>query len=855
MLGLLVRIVDACGRRAWLVALAALLLVAGSVLVIQQRLGVDTDTDNLISPQVPWRRAEAALDKAFPQNTDTLAVVIDGATPGVIEDAAEALTQALRKRPDRFRYVYRPDGGPFFAKNGILYLSTAEVQSVADQMIAAQPLIGTVNADPTARGLMTSLGLALEGVKQGEMPIAEFAHSLGPITAAIRAGLAGKPALIAWENLLTGHQPTPEETRKFILVQPVLDYEALAPGGAASATIRQLADTLKLTPDHGVRVRLTGPVALSDDEFSTVSQSAGTSTALSVGLVILILFLALGSWRLIVPILLTLAAGLALTTAFAALAVGSLNLISIAFGVLFIGIAVDFSIQFGVRARDERFRHGTLPVALRQTAAAIGGPLGLAALSTMLGFLSFTPTDYSGVSELGLIAGTGMLIAFVLNVTLLPALLTLFKPPGEAHPAGFAWAAPVDRVLVRHRRWVLAAAVAVAAGSLALLPGLRFDFNPLNLKDPHTESVSTMFELIRDATTSPFTVDVLTPSFADAARLGEQLSARPEVARAVSISDFIPDDQDSKLAILADARDLMGPTLALTAAQPPPTDAELVATLNATRAKLQGLPNKPPALVEFDAALGDWAAAAPDVRDRIAAELMTGWPERMAALRASLSAERVTLSTLPDDLWANWVAADGSARLEVFPKGNTLDNAVLRRFVDAVRAIAPDATGSAVTMQESGRTIVRAFVEAGAIALVAMIVLLAVVLRRARDVALVMAPLLLAAIMTGAISVLIGLPLNYANVIAVPLLLGIGVSFAIYLVAAWRQGRTDPLQSPTARAVLFSACTTMSAFGSLATSPHRGTAAMGTLLAIALTLTLAATLFVLPALMGPPRRR
>jgi hypothetical protein len=206
---------------------------------------------------------------------------------------------------------------------------------------------------------------------------------------------------------------------------------------------------------------------------------------------------------------------------------------------------------------------------------------------------------------------------------------------------------------------------------------------------------------------------------------------------------------------------------------------------------------------------------------------------------------------LPPEVKLDWMTEDGRAVVRVFPKGPVRDNKVLRRFVNVVRAIAPDATGSPVTVQESAQTVIRAFISAGIIAIVAIALLLLLVLRRLLDVARVLAPLLLAGLMTLATAVALGLSLNYANIIALPLLLGIGVSFDIYFVMRWRSGLRDLLQSSTARAILFSALTTGTAFGSLALSNHPGTAEMGKLLSIALVYTLFCTFIILPALLGP----
>jgi uncharacterized protein len=847
------RLVDISTRAA--VAVVVICVLGGILLgdYAVTHLSVDTDTNDLISPDLPWRKREAEFDRAFPQNVDLLAIVIDAGTPGQAEDAAATLARWLRDRPALYRTVRRPDGGEFFTRDGLLFLSTKEVQDVADQLITAQPLLGALAADPSLRGLFSAISLALEGVKNGEITLEALAAPLTALADPIEAALAGRPHHLSWESLFTGRTPQPQEMRRFILVQPTLDYSALEPGARASSAIRIAAKEFGLTPEHGVRVRLTGPVALSDEEFSTVAQGAGGATVISFLLVGVILFLALRSWRIIVAILATLLTGLAATTAFAAVAIGSLNLISVAFAVLFIGIAVDFSIQFSVRYRDERHQVGALGQAIGRAGHGIAGPLTLAATTTAVGFFSFVPTAYSGVSELGLIAGTSMVIALLLNLTMLPAALKLLHPPGELEPVGYHWASGIDDFLLRRRRSVFAATGLIAAICILLLPHWRFDFNPLNLKDPNTESVATLFDLMSDPSTTPYTIDVLAPSVAAADDLAHRIEKLPEVEQVVTVSSYIPEDQSEKLAILNDAELLLGPTLSPPQTAPPPDDAANLAALATCAKNLAAAAgsdtNGPAARLAraLDAAVKRGPTILPDLRDSI----ISGLAARLRDLRLTLSPEQVTMQTLPADLHHAWVTDDGRARLEVFPKGDPRDNAVLERFVAAVRTIAPEATGTPVTIQESGSTVVGAFTRAGWIAVTAITLLLLVMLRRVRDVALVLIPLLLAGLLTAATSVILDLPLNYANIITLPLLLGIGVAFDIYFVMRWRAGMGGPLQSSTARAVLFSALTTMTAFGSLALSNHPGTAEMGRLLTIALAYVLFCTLVVLPALLGP----
>jgi hopanoid biosynthesis associated RND transporter like protein HpnN len=836
-----------------LVAGVLVLTLAGGI-YSARNITIDTDLDKLISQDLPWRLRAAEMDKAFPQNVDLLVAVIDGVTPDQAEDAATDLADKLKSQDTLFRNVRVPDGIDFFRQNGMLFLPKDQVQDFADQIIKAQPFLGTLAADPSLRGVLGSIGLLAQGVGHGDVDPQDIAPALNGVSQAVENALTGTYAPLSWEKLLSGRKPDPRELRRIVLAQAALNYDALAPGEGAVDQIHQDAADLGLTPDRGVRVRITGEVALNDAQLAALSEGALFSTLLSVGLLCVWLFLALSSTRIFLAIIITLAVGLIACTTFAVGAIGSLNPISVAFAVLFVGIAVDFGIQFSVRYRDERYRVGDLAEALRRTAGGIGRPMAVAAIATAAGFFSFVPTDYTGVSDLGLIAGVGMLIALVLNLTLLPALIALMRPRGEPRAVGFAWAAPIDRFLIAQRLPLIILAMAIAVGSAALLPGLRFDFNPLNLQDPKAEAVSTLFDLMSDPMSTPYVIQILTPSPSDAADLSNKLDALPEVDQSLTIGSFVPDDQDAKLAMLADVKTLLGPSLSPPVVLPAPMDPELMAAIAQCAAQMKAIAGKDPAAARLEKALESALAQGPTVLPALKANLSDGVKRRLDDMRMALNAQKVSLDTIPDDLKRDWVTADGRALVEVFPKGDARENSVLRQFVAAVSQVAPDATGTPVTIQESAKTVINAFLTAGIIAVVAIAILLLAVLRRVEDVALVLGPLLLAGLMTLATSVLVGLPLNYANIIALPLLLGVGVSFDVYFVMRWRAGANDLLQSSTARAILFSALTTGTAFGSLALSNFPGTSEMGKLLTIALVYTLFCTFVILPALLGALKR-
>jgi hopanoid biosynthesis associated RND transporter like protein HpnN len=341
-----------------------LLLTVGAILFTVDNFAIHTDTSQLISPRLPWRQRELQLDAAFPQQVDTLLVVVDGATPELADAGAKRLTAALAGDHQHFAAVHETEGGPFFEHNGLLFLSTDDVQHTTEQLIRAQPFLGTLAADPTLRGLAQALSYIPKGVKEGAIKAKDFESPLVRLSSTIDALLAGRPASFSWGELMTGEAPGPRELRHFINVKPVLDFEDLQPGAVASKAIRKKAVDLGLTKENGVTVRLTGPVAMADDEFGTVADGALRNVLLTVAAVLLILWLALRSGRLMFAVMVSLFVGLAITAALGLAMVGALNLISVAFAVLFVGIGVDFGIQVAVRYRQERHVKGDLDPAL-----------------------------------------------------------------------------------------------------------------------------------------------------------------------------------------------------------------------------------------------------------------------------------------------------------------------------------------------------------------------------------------------------------------------------------------------------------------------------------------------------------
>jgi len=855
----IVAIVGLCRRFKWIVLLLATVLTIASGHYAATHFKINTNTNDFMAASLPWRQNLIAMDKAFPQRVDQIIIVIDGATAELAESAAQRLTERLKTRPGLFESVVRPDGGPYFNQNGLMFLPVPELQRTVQDLYKAQPFLSTLASDQSLRGLADAISFINKGVRAKAGTFDDFDRPMVTLGDAFEGLLAGRPTFFSWRALMTGQAPDRRELRRFIEVKPVLDYAALKPGEIPSDFIRASASDLGISAKTGTRVRLTGLVPLADEEFASVEQGAGFNAAATALIVLFIIWRALKSRRIVLAVALSVVVGLSVTAAVGLMMVGALNLISVAFAVLFVGIGVDFGIQFSVRYRAERYKEPIFEKALAQAAAKVGRPLALAAAATAAGFYAFLPTDYRGVSELGLIAGTGMFIAFFSSITVLPALLAVLRPPAEEEPIGYQFLAPADRFMAKHRYAIVIGTLLVALAGTPLLLHLHFDFNPLNLRSSKVESVATLLDLMKDPSTDTSTIDVLAPSLQAADPLAMRLRQLPEVAQVTTLQSLVPENQDAKLPIIQRAATALKYIFDPTRVRAPASDADDVAALqraaDAFESTANGLSGKGADDARRLASLfRKMAAAPPQRREAARAALLPSLTTMLDLFRDSMTAQKVTLASVPPDLARDWVTADGRARIAVAPAGDANNNVTLARFSKAVQNIDPKATGEPIAIQESGDTVVRAFIEAGIWALLSISVLLWIVLRRLSDVLLTLVPLLLAGVVTLEITVLIGLPLNFANIIALPLLLGLGVAFKIYFVMAWRAGTTNLLQSSLTRAVFFSAMTTATAFGSLWLSKHPGTSSMGKLLALSLVCTLAAAILFQPALMGPPRK-
>lgn len=835
-----------------LVLIVTLCLVGLSLIYTAANLRIDTDTTDMISEEVVFRQNQTAFKRDFPAFSDTIVAVIDSDTPERSENAARRLADALKTDREHFSRVDLPGSSSFFEQNGLLYLDMATLAKLSDRLAEAQPLLAALADDPNLRGLAGFITLALENADDPAAAGNELDRLFNDMATTVDAALASEPHELSWIRLLKLGGPS-SGSRRVVLAEPVLDFGSLTPGAEAISAFRTAASNLDIDAEHGLNLRLTGSAVLEHEELQTASGSAVWAGLLATTGVTLLLVWGLGSMRLIAATLLTLLAGLIVTAALATLLVGRLNLISVTFAVLFVGLGVDFGIHLSLRYKEALYRRSNHATALREALAGVGGPLTLSAICAGLGFIAFVPTDYQGLAELGIISAGGMVVAWAMSLILLPALFDLMPPSSKAPSptppsSATSWTE-------RYANIILGLTLVLAISTMPFLLRVSFDFNPINLKDPTSESVSTFLDLERNPDTSANTIDVLAPNLEDADNLAERLDRLPETGDVITLTSFVPEDQEAKLDVIDEMAIFLGSLQPNDQASL--TSDEREAAFLKLRSILEAFDkDKDSGLHRLAGSLGAFAEETQLTDDRLLnleRRLARHLPSLLRRLDQALQAEPIDLAKLPLDLQNQWIGETGKARILVRPAIGIGNNKALTRFADAVLKAVPSATGTPIVITQAGRAVVGAFVEASWIAFTLITILLFLILRRFSDVLLVLIPLALAILFTGASSVLLDLQLNFANVIVLPLLLGLGVSGAIHMVVRRREMQESgqpSATSSTSRAVFFSALTTIASFGSLALSTHPGMASMGILLTVAILWSLVCTLIVLPALLS-----
>ncbi len=855
------RIARVCTSRAWMVIAVFVLLAGLGAGLAATRLQVDTDPGLMISNSLDFRKQYKQFSRTFPAVENNFLFIVDSDDPAESRKAAERLEKALLARPELFHHVVAPGVGAFFDNYGILYAGIQDVKKVADQIKQSAPAFNALAEQPNMAGLSGVLNEITAYTQAGRAPEGVDVF-LDAIVKTVDGETTGRPVPLDWSGLGSGDGgPELTDKRWFVLSQPKLDFSEIESAALPMAEARRLMTDPEITAGGKVTVQLTGEAALNAEEFEAVSKGATIAGIISFTLVTVIVFFGLPAMVLVIPALSLIVLGFLINAGFATLSVGYLNMISVAFAVLFIGLGIDYAVHVVLRFAEQRAKGDSGADAAVAAVRKTGPALALCTVTTALAFLAFTPTDFVGMAQLGIIAAGGLVIAFVASITLVPAILSLLPGKQEKFARNMAGNHSVSgNVSSGSRARCLATLVilALAAGSLFTFSQARFDGDPINLKDPSAPTVKAFMEILDDQPGEVYSGQVLVHPGQPARQLVERLTALPAVKKVHSIADFLPENQAAKLAVLHPLRDVMPRVVNSGSDIGDEVRSRMLASISRNMKALSDVEDAPEtlrasakrlqkAIAAFDTKNGDDETA----RHRLEKQLFIGLPDMLAEINRLATTNIVSVDALQTTLRERFVAPDGHWRLEVVPAEDMRDAGNLKDFVKSVQSVDPDVSGSPVDIAGSADAVARAMMLATLAALVMVVLVAWPAFRRIGDVLLVLSPLVLAACLMVGYTVVFNAPFNFANVIVLPLLLGLGVDSSIHYVMRSREEAvaTDVTGTSTPRAVLISALTTIGSFGTLWLSGHRGMASMGELLTIAIMVTLICTLVVLPQLM------
>jgi len=859
-------------RCPWTLLLLSLLLCGATFVYTLKNLEINTNTAEMLSPDLPFQQNQAHLNQAFPEDANTIIFVVQAETPEETAQAAAKLAEQLNKANDRFDSAYIPTDNAFFRQQALLYLNQNDLDKLAKKLTDAQPFIGHLAQNYHLEGLFGIIGQALNR-HDNALPM-----DLNPILVAIddilKNQLNGTSHYVSWQNILAENKPNTDDykdagaqtkfNRTIVIAKPKMHFNEMLPADVALSAAREISHGI-MAENPSLSIRITGETALEHEELESVTKGAAFSGMLSLILVCAVQWIGLRSIRLLVTTYVVLVMGLIFTAGFAAVTVGHLNVISITFASLYIGLGVDYAIHICLHYREGKADGLSNSEAILISIRDVGSSLFLCALATAIGFFAFIPTDYAGVSELGVISGGGIFIGLIISLTVLPAIFCVFpvnnvKPIRSPLTPAFIITFPF-----RFSTGIKIVSILLGIGACFVLADFTFDYDPINLRDPNSESVVTIKELLKSKTESPFALTALANNLEDAGKITARLEQQPSVHEAITLASFVAKDQDDKLTTIEDLNLMLGGQIknfdsTLNTANHNQQAALIKFNEALKKAIVEKSPHAPQQTLQqlqqrVDAFVNqaDSTPIPADSYVQLEKNILGLLPFTIERLRTSLTPVPFGMDDLPREITSHWVSSTGLYRILITPEKDQNVPENLKEFVSQVQAIDNTVSGLPIFNQAGGVIVVNAFVKAFSGAFIAIVMLLLLMYRNVRKTLLVIMPLLLAALLTSASNVLLDNPFNFANIIALPLLLGMGIDSSILIMHRHHSSECEDenlLQSSTTRGIIFSSITTLCSFSSLAFTAHRGMASMGLVLAIGLTFTVMCSLIVLPAFSG-----
>ena len=862
-----------------LILAVALLFSAISVLYTIKNMTFLTGRDDLMPRNAPFQVDYRAYRAEFGDQEEIVAV-LESDDAAKATKAADALYAALNREKRVFRDVFYPGGLPFFRTNGLLFMPLEDIRNLRRTLTMAAPVLTDLAASPTVQTLFTSLTGQIDGYLQSGDPaaLASLTFMLITLDKGFKA-FDGKTSGLSMDSFLKGgggDKPSLLESagkQQVITMLPVKEEGSFVASEKPIKAARAVLEKILKQPEFkGVTGGLTGVPVLEYEEMATSQHDLEIATILSLSLTVILLLFAFRGLLNVIAAMVSLIVGICLSFGFATLAVGHLNILSMVFAIMLIGLGIEYGIQVVLRYQEE-LNLGAAGITAIETGLATNiRSIIMAAATVALAFATFTFTDFKGIAELGTIAAGGVAICVIATFTVLPAMLLLLerfrKPSPTTHPPSSGQQGAFSRVLFGNPRTVIAATLLLSLICVYPTLTMRFDYNLMNLQAKGLQSVEYAYKLMRSKENSGYFAVVTAHDTTEARSLTESLEKLPSVDHVVSKLSFVPEQQNEKLA------DLMALRAVMAAVKPVPYEENLqVMALPAVFEKFRDRVEKLKIALEarkapetkptaaFLATLDGFFKTLEKEKDKNALGMLREFqgsmfaelPDKLRMLKESLGAAPVTERDVPPQLLQRFVGRNGKLLLQVSAKKEIFEREPLQEFVSQVKSIVPHATGEPIMVFESLTVLRDAYLKAFIYAFIGIALILLINFKSIRYALLGAVPLgagLL--LMIGGMRVM-GVSFNSANIIVLPLILGVGIDSAIYIINRYRQTGETPAQVATRSAgigVFLNALTILFSFGALMVAHHQGVFSIGAVMSLGMAASVAAFLIFLPALLS-----
>jgi hopanoid biosynthesis associated RND transporter like protein HpnN len=885
-------------RNAVSILVVSLLLSLLSVFYTWQKMEFLTGRDDLMPKNTQFHGDYRAYRHEF-GDKDEIVVVMESDDQEKVARYGEMLYQKLSQDRKNFSDVFYPNGLPFFKKNGLLFMPLSELGALRDNIARAKPVLKDLASSPSVPTLFSSLTSQINAYVKpdashagDEKQLASLVFMLDKLGKGFEQFGKNDQASFSLDQFFMQTRPEGTESSfsragkmQILTALPVREGKSFVPAEAAIKKVRQEIGTLSaITGLQGVKVGLTGGPVLEYEEMTTSQRDISMATVISIMLTVILLFFAFRGVINVIAAMTSLLIALALSFGLATLLVGHLNILSMVFAVMLIGIGIEYGIQVVLRYQEEIAGGTGESDALRIGVEKNFWSIIMAAATSACAFLTFIFTDFKGIAELGIIAGCGIAVCVLATFTVLPAMLVIFsryrKPAKRTKPFVERDKGPelpedgkgnvrlmLAHALFGHPKIVIGTTVILCLASIYPLLHVKFDYNLMNLQAKGLASVEYAYKLMRNSENPGYFAVVTASSAADAAAKTRAIEALPTVDHVVSFSSLIPEDQSRKLAVIAAIRNELadvkpvGYEGELQVMELPTVFENFRNSVVSLAARLEHEKKPEAARVKtFLATLDRFFARLEKEKDTGAlgmlrdfqGNMLAGLPEKLDMLKASLDPSAVTAADIPQELKRRFVGKTGKYLLQVAPKQDIFDFGPLKAFLDDVRKVDKHTTGEPVMVYESMTIMRDAYRGAFMYAFIAITILLLITFRSVRAAAIGLVPLLVGILLMISGMWLFGINFNSANIIVLPLVLGIAVDSGIYIINRFRrEGETsvEVVSRSAGRGVIFNTFTIMATFGALMVSHHRGVFSIGAVMSLGMAACQIAFILVLPAVL------